>query len=267
MERGVSASSLSHNGGPIDVRDLHVSRGGRAVLRGVGFHVAPGEVCALMGVSGAGKSTALRAIAALEPFDAGTVDVGGVALSPGPVPPESRLRALRRVVGMVFQSHALFEHLTALENVMLAPVHALGWPRDRADAVARELLASLGVGHRADALPRQLSGGEQRRVTLARVLALRPRLVVADEPTSALDPARRGALGDTLRALAAQGRGLLVSTHDVEFARAHCDRVLVLAEGVLVEEGAAGAVLAAPAHPATRALLLVDSPPGRSSPS
>ena len=263
----MTAAHTSHNGGPIAVRALHVSRGDRMVLRGVAFDVAPGEVCALMGVSGSGKSTALRTIAALQPFDAGSVVVGGVELTPGPVPPESRLRALRRVVGLVFQAHSLFEHLTALENVMLAPVHALGWSRDRAESVARELLASLGVGHRADALPRQLSGGEAQRVAIARALAPDPAMLLMDEPTSALDPARRGALGDTLRALAGQGRGLLVSTHDVEFARAHCDRVLVLAEGVLVEEGAAGAVLAAPAHPATRALLLVDSAPDRSSPS
>ena len=255
-----------HHGGPIVVRGLRVSRGGRPVLRGVDLDVAPGEVCALMGTSGAGKSTALRAIAALEPFEAGTLVVGGFALAPGPVPPESRLRALRQRVGMVFQSHSLFEHLTALQNVTLAPIHALGWSRERADAVARELLASLGVGHRADALPRQLSGGEAQRVAIARALAPDPAMLLMDEPTSALDPARRGTLGDTLRALAAQGRGLLVATHDVEFARAHCDRVLVLAEGVLVEEGPAAAVLEAPTHPATRVLLDVDSVPGRSSP-
>ena len=260
------ATGTPHVGGTIVVSGLEVSRGNRPVLRGVSFGVAPGEVCALMGVSGAGKSTALRAIAALEPFDAGTIDVGGFPLAPGPVPPESRLRELRRRVGMVFQAHSLFEHLTALENVMLAPVHALGWSRERAESVARELLSSLGVGHRADALPRRLSGGEAQRVAIARALAPDPASLLMDEPTSALDPARRGALGDTLRELARQRRGILVATHDVDFARACCDRVIVLADGVVAEEGPASSVLDAPAHPATRALLLVDFAPARSSP-
>src|SRR5215216_2656541 len=142
------------------IRGLHVSRGTKAVLRGVDLEVAPGEVCALMGVSGAGKSTVLRAVAALQPFSAGSIDVGGFALRPGPVPPESRLRGLRSMVGMVFQAGSLFEHLTALDNVTLAPRHALGWTRARAEAVALELLAELGVAARAGAYPRQLSGGE-----------------------------------------------------------------------------------------------------------
>ncbi|MBX6365719.1 MAG: amino acid ABC transporter ATP-binding protein, partial [Gemmatimonadetes bacterium] len=225
------------------VRGLRAERGGRAVLRGVDLDVAAGEVCALMGVSGAGKSTVLRTIAALESFSAGSIAVDGFTLGPGPVPPESRLRGLRRRVGMVFQAHALFEHLTALENVTLAPVHALGWSRARAEEVARELLGSLGVAARADAYPRQLSGGEAQRVAIARALALDPMVLLMDEPTSALDPARRGALAETLRALARQGRGLLVATHDVDFALAAADRVVVLADGVLAEAGPAAEVL------------------------
>jgi polar amino acid transport system ATP-binding protein len=240
----------------LSVEALRASHGAREVLRGVDLQVAPGELCALMGVSGAGKSTILRAIAALQPFTAGRIIAGGVPLAPGPLPPESRLRTLRAVVGMVFQAHSLFDHLTVRENVTLAPVHALGWPRDRADTAALELLATLGVAARADAYPRQLSGGESQRVAIARALAPGPRLLLMDEPTSALDPARRGALGDTLRALAREGRTLLVATHDVEFARAHCDRVAVLAEGAVVEHGVARDVLDRPAHVATRALLL-----------
>ena len=258
-----TARISQHNGGPIVIRGLHVAHGARAVLRGVDLDVAPGEVCALMGLSGAGKSTVLRAVAALQPFQSGSIDVGGFALAPGPVPPESRLRPLRSRVGLVFQAHSLFEHLTALENVMLAPVHALGWTRERAARVAGELLAALGVGHRGDAYPRQLSGGEAQRVAIARALAPDPAMLLMDEPTSALDPARRGTLGDTLRALAAQGRGLLVSTHDIDFARAHCDRVLVLADGAVVEQGPAATVLDAPSHPATRSLLRAEaSSPG-----
>lgn len=237
------------------VRNIQARRGDRAILRGVDLAVATGEVCAIMGVSGTGKSTVLRSVAALQPFSAGSIVVGDVELRPGPVPPESRLRALRRRVGMVFQAHALFEHLTVLDNVTLAPVHALGWTRTRAADVARGLLESLGVAHRLEAYPRELSGGEAQRVAIARALAPDPTVLLMDEPTSALDPARRGALGETLRALARAGRGLLIATHDVEFAHDYVDRVAVMADGVIVEAGAPADVLERPQHPATRALL------------
>jgi polar amino acid transport system ATP-binding protein len=244
--------------GALTVRGLHATRGSKTVLRGVDLDVAPGEIVALMGVSGAGKSTVLRAVAALEPFTEGAVEVGGFALRPGPLPRESRLRGLRSKVGMVFQAHALFPHLTALENVTLAPVHALGWTAQRAETVAMGLLDGLGVAPRAGAYPRELSGGEAQRVAIARALAPDPMVLLMDEPTSALDPARRGALGETLRGLARQGRGLLIATHDVDFARAHTDRVVVLHEGVMVESGPSAEVLTRPTHPATRELLSHD---------
>jgi len=213
------------------VRDLHVARGKERVVRGVDLRVEPGEICALMGASGAGKSTVLRAIVALQPFQAGSIALGDVALVPGPLPPQSRLKALRQRVGMVFQSHSLFEHLSVLDNVTIGPMHALGWTREKAESVAVELLQSLGVAHRAAALPSQLSGGEAQRVAIARALAPDPGTLLMDEPTSALDPARRGALGDTLRALARDGRALLIATHDTEFAREFADRIQILAEG------------------------------------
>ncbi len=241
------------------VSGLCVQRGTREILRGVDLGVARGEVCALMGVSGSGKSTMLRSIAALQPFERGTIRVGEEQLVAGPLPPERRIRALRRSVGMVFQAHALFEHLTVLENVTLAPVHALGWTRERADAVAMPLLDSLGVAARAHAMPRALSGGEAQRVAIARALAPDPQLLLMDEPTSALDPARRASLGESLRSLARDGRALLIATHDVDFARAHADRVAVLSHGVLVELGGADQVLGAPQHEATRELL--NAPP------
>ena len=237
------------------IEGLHLSRDTRAVLRGVSITLAAGEVCALMGVSGAGKSTILRAAAALEPFDAGRVRLGDVELRPGPVPRESELRAFRRRIGMVFQQHALFSHLTVRENITLAPVHAAGVPQRDADATALRLLESLGVAHRADAYPSQVSGGEAQRVAIARALALDPQVLLMDEPTAALDPARRGALADALRLLAQGGRGLLITTHDLEFARELADRVIVLAAGVVVEEGPARQVLESPQHDATRSLL------------
>lgn len=217
------------------IKGLAVTRGAQAVLRGVDLEIAPGQICALMGASGAGKSTALRAAVALQPFDAGRIELGSMTLVPGPVPPESKLRAFRRQIGMVFQEHALFEHLTARENVMLALVHALGWPREKAAGTAETLLASLGVAARASAYPRQLSGGEAQRVAIARALAPDPMMLLLDEPTAALDPSRRGALGETLRALAKDGRGLLLATHDAEFARVYADQVVTLAEGRIVQ--------------------------------
>ena len=209
----------------------------RDVLRALSLEVAQGEVVALMGPSGVGKTTALRAVAALQPFHDGRIVVDGEVLVPGPVPPESRLQALRRRVGLVFQGHALFEHLSALDNVTLALRHVLGRSRAEAEAVAMELLASLDVGTRASAWPRQLSGGEAQRVAIARALAPDPPLLLMDEPTAALDPARRGALGEALRRLAKGGRGLLVATHDAEFARAHADRIVRLLPGEVAGPG------------------------------
>jgi ABC-type polar amino acid transport system ATPase subunit len=225
MERGMTAA--------LTIRGLRLDRGERTILSGVDVDVAPGELCALMGASGAGKSTILRAAAALEPFQAGTIDVEGFTLHPGPLPPQSALRHLRENVGMVFQMHALFEHLSVLDNVMLAPLHVLGHSRADATAAANAILEELGVTHRAAAFPRQLSGGEAQRVAIARALAVDPRVLLMDEPTSALDPARRGALGELLRALAAKGRALLIATHDLEFARAHADRTITLDQGVV----------------------------------
>lgn len=247
MEPRVSAA--------LTIRGLEMYRGNVQVLRGVNVDVAPGEVCALMGTSGAGKTSILRAIAALQPFSAGTISVGDVRLEPGPLRKESQLKSLRNKVGLVFQAHSLFEHLTVLENVMLAPVHVFGWEESRAKAHAFALLTSLGIAERADALPREISGGQAQRAAIARSLALDPLLLLLDEPTSALDPARRGALADLLRALAAQGRGLLISTHDVEFTRACADRAIVLAAGVVVETGIARDVLDRPQQQATRELL------------
>lgn len=219
---------------PLVVRDLGLKRGERAILEGVSFEVRRGELCALMGASGAGKSTILRAVAALEPFDAGVVSFDGATLSPGPVPPQSKLKELRRHVGFVFQAPSLFEHMTAIDNVMLSLVHALGWPRDKAERLASELLDSLGVGARSGAYPRELSGGEAQRVAIARALAPDPAVLLMDEPTAALDPARRGVLGDLLRGLVQQGRALLIATHDVDFARSYADRVIELVDRRIV---------------------------------
>jgi polar amino acid transport system ATP-binding protein len=220
----------------LQVQDLRLRRGQRGVLAGVTFDVLRGELVALMGPSGSGKTTLLRAVAGLEPFHSGRVQVEDVALSGGAGIMPTTLRALRRKVGLVFQFHHLFEHLTAIKNVWLAPVHAHGVPLRQAERRARELLAALGVEHRAAALPRELSGGEAQRVAIARALAVDPPLLLLDEPTASLDSARRTELRDLLRGLISEGRTLVVATHDEEFARGCSTRVLRIKEGLVFEE-------------------------------
>lgn len=214
----------------LKVTALGVSFGQREVIRDLSLEVRRGEIVALMGPSGVGKTTALRSVAALQRFDAGTIEVDGFVLAPGPVPRQSQLGALRRRVGLVSQAHALFEHLSATHNVTLALRHVLKKTDAEAETIALGLLDSLDVGARLDALPRQLSGGEAQRVAIARALAVDPALLLLDEPTAALDATRRDALRATLRALATGGggRGLLVATHDAEFVRATADRVVKL---------------------------------------
>jgi ABC-type polar amino acid transport system ATPase subunit len=213
------------------IRDLEVRRGARPVVRGVSLDVTRGEILAVMGASGAGKTSVLRAVAGLDPIAAGSVAIDDLQLSAGPLPRGEALRELHRRVGMVFQFHHLFEHLTALHNVWLALVHVQRQEQPEAERKARELLDHLGVGARADAVPRELSGGEAQRVAIARALAVGPPLLLMDEPTASLDPARRGELAATLRQLASEGRTLVVATHDEEFARACAHRVLIMDEG------------------------------------
>ena len=213
------------------VRDLEVRRGARPVVRGVSMDVARGEIVAVMGASGAGKTSVLRAVAGLDPIAAGSVAIDGLQLSAGPLPRGEALRELHRRVGMVFQFHHLFEHLTALHNVWLALVHVQRQSQRDAERKARELLDHLGVGARADAVPRELSGGEAQRVAIARALAVGPPLLLMDEPTASLDPARRGELASTLRQLASEGRTLVIATHDEDFAGSCAHRVLIMDEG------------------------------------
>jgi len=218
----------------LEVREIHLRREERPILRGVSFDVGLGGVVALMGPSGSGKTTILRAIAALERFDAGTIRIEGVTLTGGTPPDRATLRELRRRTGLVFQFHCLFEHLSVLENVTLAPVHAHGISFEAAKAKASELLERLGVAHRAGALPRALSGGEAQRVAIARALAVNPPLLMMDEPTASLDAARRGELGRLLSGLSKENRTILVSTHDEEFAREFAGSVVRLDQGALV---------------------------------
>ena len=212
----------------LDVEAIEVSRGGRSVVRGISFSADRGELVALMGPSGAGKTTVLRAIAGLEGIDRGQVVVNGVVVAAGQQVPGANLRPLHQQVGFVFQFHHLFANMDALSNVMLAPVHVLKRSRIEAARRARELLTSLGIADRESALPHQLSGGEAQRVAIARALAVDPPLLLMDEPTASLDQARRGELAATLTALAAAGRTIVIATHDEEFVRACVQRVVTV---------------------------------------
>jgi len=196
----------------LEVRSLEVQRGTRMVVAGASFAASRGEILALMGASGAGKTTILRAMAGLDPIVSGTVSIP-------------------RPVGMVFQFHHLFANMSAHKNVWLAPVHVFKHPRADAEHCAHELLVSLGVGDRASAMPHELSGGEAQRVAIARALAIEPPVLLMDEPTASLDPARRGDLASTLRRLATDGRTIVIATHDAEFARGCAHRVLNVKDG------------------------------------
>jgi ABC-type polar amino acid transport system ATPase subunit len=225
----------------IRIRDLHKRFGDRAVLRGVEADVAPGEVIAIVGPSGGGKSTLLRCLNYLTPFDQGTIDIAGFTLRPdlGRDAAET-MRELRAAVGMVFQELHLFPHLSVLDNITLASrvVHQ----RPVADACrdARDLLERLALGDRADSYPAQLSGGQKQRVAIARALAQKPQVLLFDEPTSALDPALRGELLEVLRSLAREGMTMLVVTHDMALASELADRIWTLADGMLTEPLSAG---------------------------
>ena len=211
----------------LKVEALEVRRGARAIISGISFHAERGEIVAIMGPSGAGKTTILRALAGLDRIASGSVDVP-------------------RPVGMVFQFHHLFANMTAHKNVWLAFVHVFKRPLAEAEQRATELLAALGVGERSAAMPHELSGGEAQRVAIARALALEPQVLLMDEPTASLDPERRGDLAATLRRLADEGRTIVVATHDADFARACAHRVLNIGDGRIRDALGRAAPAAAP---------------------
>jgi ABC-type polar amino acid transport system ATPase subunit len=234
----------------ISIRDLCKRHGDRAVLNGVSGTVARSEIVAIVGPSGGGKSTLLRCLNSLEDFERGDIDIAGHRLRPGMgsgrAAERRMLRELRSAVGMVFQQFHLFPHLTALDNIALAPQLVLGRARAVALARARALLARVGLGDRERAYPHQLSGGQQQRVAIARALAGDPKILLFDEPTSALDPEMRDEVIDVIRDLAAEGMTMLVVTHEMHLVANLATRVWVIDAGTIVEDGDAKAVLCAP---------------------
>ncbi|MCX5344507.1 amino acid ABC transporter ATP-binding protein [Streptomyces atratus] len=245
----------------VEIRSVHKHFGSLEVLRGIDLSVRTGEVAVVLGPSGSGKSTLLRTINHLEKVDNGWISVDGTLVGyrrDGNKLYELREREVLRQrtrIGFVFQNFNLFPHLTVLENIIEAPVAALGRPKKDAVAAAEKLLARVGLADKAGAYPKQLSGGQQQRVAIARALALEPKLLLFDEPTSALDPELVGEVLDVIKDLALQGTTMIVVTHEIGFAREVADTVVFMDEGRIVEQGAPGDVLDRPEHERTRAFL------------
>ncbi|MGW9369600.1 amino acid ABC transporter ATP-binding protein [Streptomyces xanthophaeus] len=231
------------------------------VLKGIDLTVGRGQVCCLLGPSGSGKSTFLRCINHLDRVDGGRLAVDGelVGYRQNGLRlhelKEKEVAARRRDIGMVFQRFNLFPHMTALENVMEAPVNVCGVNRTQAKADAHDLLERVGLGDRAGHYPAQLSGGQQQRVAIARALAMKPKLMLFDEPTSALDPELVGDVLDVMRQLAADGMTMVVVTHEIGFAREVGDTAVFMDDGVVVESGDPRQVLVEPEQERTRAFL------------
>jgi polar amino acid transport system ATP-binding protein len=245
----------------VQAEGVSKSFGSNHVLRSIDLTVDSGEVLCIIGPSGSGKSTFLRCINHLERVDAGRLAVDGHVVGYRQhgdklyeLKPKEAARQ-RQEIGMVFQRFNLFPHMTALENVMEAPIRVKGLPKGKAVARANELLDRVGLSDKGDHYPAQLSGGQQQRVAIARALAMDPKLMLFDEPTSALDPELVGEVLDVMKGLAASGMTMIVVTHEMGFAREVADAVVFMDGGVVVESGEPRELLANPRHERTKAFL------------
>lgn len=221
------------------------------VLKGVSLNVYRGEVVVVMGPSGSGKSTFIRTFNALEPYQEGSIEIDGTLIGYD----IKDIEAVRREVGMVFQSFNLFPHLTVMQNVTLAPQWVRRWPKAKAEEIAMRLLGRVGIAEQAYKFPGQLSGGQQQRVAIARSLAMQPKVMLFDEPTSALDPEMVREVLDVMRNLAKDGMTMVCVTHEVGFAREVADRVVLMDGGVLVEENTPEAFFNNPKEERTQSFL------------
>jgi ABC-type polar amino acid transport system ATPase subunit len=245
----------------IRLENVHKYFGRLHVLRGINLEIRHGEVVVIIGPSGSGKSTLLRVINHLEPIDSGTIFLRGrpifqhLAAGRDVRDSESTIRAIRARVGMVSQRFNLFPHMNVLGNVMVGPIHVRKLPREQAEQLARGLLDRVGLSDKVSAHPVQLSGGQQQRVAIARALAMEPEAMLFDEVTSALDPELVGDVLRVMRGLAADGMTMIVVTHEMGFAREVADRVVMMDDGMLIEEGHPQAFFAHPAEARTQAFL------------
>ena len=233
-------------------RDVHKWFGQLHVLRGIDLTVRTGEVVVIFGASGSGKSTFIRTINRLEDHQRGEIIVDGITLSND----VRNVAAIRREIGMVFQSFNLFPHLTALQNVTLAPMKVRRTPKNEAEAAGMQLLERVGIPEQAHKFPAQLSGGQQQRVAIARALAMNPKIMLFDEPTSALDPEMISEVLDVMQSLARDaGMTMICVTHEMGFARAVADRMVFFDHGQIVEQGPPSQIFEAPEHERTKRFL------------
>jgi ABC-type polar amino acid transport system ATPase subunit len=241
----------------IAVEQLTKSYLDHRVLHGIDHTQRRGEAVVLIGPSGCGKSTFLRCLNQLETPDSGRVTIAGITIDPGA--PRHELTTLQRQLrlraGMVFQNFNLFPHLTAIQNIMEAPRVVKGMAKPEAEALARDLLAKVGLSAKASSHPAQLSGGQQQRIAIARALAMKPEVMLFDEPTSALDPELRDEVLRVMRQLAEEGMTMIVVTHEMQFAREFADRVIFFDAGLVAEEGPPDQIFTCPKEERTRAFL------------
>jgi polar amino acid transport system ATP-binding protein len=235
----------------LEINDVHKRYGSVEVLRGTNLRVEEHQVVCLIGPSGCGKSTLLRCINGLEEISGGEIRIDGDRVTG----PGVDLNALRRDVGIVFQSFNLFPHMSVLENITLAPIQVLKLRKDEAEARAMPLLKRIGLDHKARAYPDQLSGGQQQRVAIVRALAMEPRVMLLDEITSALDPELVSEVLNIVRDLAAEGMTMLLATHEMGFAREVSSKVCFLYNGLVHEEGPPEQIFGEPQQERTRAFL------------
>ncbi len=233
----------------LEIVDVRASYGSRAVLEGINLSVEMGEIVSLIGPSGSGKSTLLRVLMGLVPFAGGSVRLNGHAVD---YASKTDVSALRADIAIVFQQYNLFQNMTVIDNVTITPAKIKRWPRDEVERHAIELLGRVGLSHRLNAYPDQLSGGEQQRVAIARALAVKPKMLLLDEITSALDPELVDEVLQTIRELSAGGLGLLIVSHEMSFVREVSSRVVFMAEGCIVESGTPQRIFDAPLHARTR---------------
>ena len=235
----------------VSVSGLTKRFGDNEVLRDIDLTIDLHHVVCLIGASGSGKSTLLRCLNLLEPVDAGTIVIDGQTVTNGDVD----VNALRRRIGIVFQSFNLFPHMTVMQNITLAPRKTRGLSKHEAEAKARELLDRIGLLEKADEFPDRLSGGQQQRVAIVRALAMDPKLMLLDEITSALDPQLVADVLNLVGDLAKSGMTMVIATHEMSFAREVADKVCFLDAGVILEEGPPGEIFSSPREERTRAFL------------
>ncbi len=233
----------------LEIVDVRASYGARAVLEGITLSVETGEIVSLIGPSGSGKSTLLRALLGLVPIERGSVRLNGHAID---YASKADVGALRADIAIVFQQYNLFQNMTVIDNVTITPTKIKRWPRDEVERHAIELLARVGLSHRLNAYPDQLSGGEQQRVAIARALALKPKMLFLDEITAALDPELVNEVLKTIKELSQGGLGMLIVSHEMSFVREVSSRVVFMADGCIVESGTPQRIFDVPLHARTR---------------